>query len=73
MLNAAEHIRSSLEAVRHLVQETNERARLAGKAKSYESEDAHMYENAKPNGYGTGEVKKRRGVSSLPTKGSQAS
>ncbi|KAL2758083.1 hypothetical protein ACRALDRAFT_2119163 [Sodiomyces alcalophilus JCM 7366] len=68
MLNAADYVRSSLEAVRHLVQETNERARLAGKTKSYEPEDAPppMYENAKPNGYGTGEVKKRRGRAAPP-------
>ncbi|KAM0528166.1 hypothetical protein ACHAPS_002005 [Verticillium nonalfalfae] len=62
MISNANYMRSSLEAVRQTVQEANERASAAGKAKSYEDEDSHMYDSAKQN-YGIGEVKKRRGVS----------
>lgn len=64
MLSNADYLRSSLEAVRQLVQEANERVKVAGKAKGYDEEDTNMYE-MKPNGYGTGEVKKRRGVRNL--------
>ncbi|KAG7123152.1 GATA zinc finger domain-containing protein 10 like [Verticillium longisporum] len=65
MISNANYMRSSLEAVRQTVQEANERASAAGKAKSYEDEDSHMYDSAKQN-YGIGEVKKRRGRAAPP-------
>lgn len=64
MVSNVEYLRSSLDALRHVIRQTNERARVAGKSKGYEEDDATMYEGMKPNGgYNMGEVKKRRGVS----------
>lgn len=62
MLDNAEYIKNSLESVRQLVKESNERVRAAGKQKGYEEEDTPMYDGMNKN-YGIAEVKKRRGVS----------
>lgn len=71
MLDNVEYIRNSLDSVRQLVKDSNERARVVGKQKSYEDEDTPMYDGMNKNSYGITEVKKRRGVS-FPTAASHA-
>ncbi|WYZ41743.1 hypothetical protein EsH8_V_000638 [Colletotrichum jinshuiense] len=65
MLDNAEYIKNSLESVRQLVKESNERVRAAGKQKGYEEEDTPMYDGMNKN-YGIAEVKKRRGRAAPP-------
>ncbi|KAL0942337.1 GATA zinc finger protein [Colletotrichum truncatum] len=66
MLDNVEYIRNSLDSVRQLVKESNERARAAGKQKGYEDEDTPMYDGMNKNSYGITEVKKRRGRAAPP-------
>ncbi|KAF9882213.1 GATA zinc finger [Colletotrichum karsti] len=66
MLDNVDYIRSSLDSVRQLVRDTNERARAAGKQKGYEDEDTPMYDGMNKNNYGITEVKKRRGRAAPP-------
>lgn len=69
MLSNAEMIRSALERVRDVVQQSvrNERAREVPKVKaSYEEDqDVPMFEDGMKSQYAITEVKKRRGVSVL--------
>ncbi|KAF6807983.1 GATA zinc finger domain-containing protein 10 [Colletotrichum sojae] len=65
MLDNVDYIRTSLDSVRQLVKESNERARAAGKQK-YEDEDTPMYDGMNKNSYGITEVKKRRGRAAPP-------
>lgn len=62
MIDNVEYIRNSLDSVRQVVKESNERVRAAGKQKGYDDEDTPMYDGMNKQ-YGITEVKKRRGVS----------
>ncbi|KAK1964518.1 GATA zinc finger protein [Colletotrichum sublineola] len=66
MLDNVDYIRNSLDSVRQLVKESNERVRAAGKQKGYEDEDTPMYDGMNKNNYGITEVKKRRGRAAPP-------
>ncbi|KAF4880497.1 GATA zinc finger domain-containing protein 10 [Colletotrichum siamense] len=66
MLDNVEYIRNSLDSVRQLVKDSNERARVVGKQKGYEDEDTPMYDGMNKNSYGITEVKKRRGRAAPP-------
>ena len=62
-------VKSKLEEVRDMVQQNrinNERARESGGRKGFDDEDISMYGDGLKQHYGITEVKKRRGVSSLP-------
>ncbi|KAK1700253.1 hypothetical protein BDP55DRAFT_743191 [Colletotrichum godetiae] len=66
MIDNVEYIRNSLDSVRQVVKESNERVRAAGKPKGYDDEDTPMYDGMNKNNYGITEVKKRRGRAAPP-------
>ncbi|OHE99134.1 GATA zinc finger [Colletotrichum orchidophilum] len=66
MIDNVEYIRNSLDSVRQVVKESNERVRAAGKQKGYDDEDTPMYDGMNKNNYGITEVKKRRGRAAPP-------
>ncbi|KAK1469135.1 GATA zinc finger [Colletotrichum melonis] len=65
MIDNVEYIRNSLDSVRQVVKESNERVRAAGKQKGYDDEDTPMYDGMNKT-YGITEVKKRRGRAAPP-------
>ncbi|KXH60921.1 GATA zinc finger [Colletotrichum salicis] len=52
MIDNVEYIRNSLDSVRQVVKESNERVRAAGKQKGYDDEDTPMYDGMNKNNYG---------------------
>ncbi|TQN63834.1 GATA zinc finger domain-containing protein 10 [Colletotrichum shisoi] len=66
MLDNVDYIRNSLDSVRQLIKESEQRVRAAGKQKGYEDEDMPMYDGMNKNNYGLTEVKKRRGRAAPP-------
>ncbi|KAJ0158201.1 GATA zinc finger domain-containing protein 10 [Colletotrichum tanaceti] len=66
MLESVDYIRNSLDSVRQVIKESEQRIRAAGKQKGYEDEDMPMYDGMNKNNYGMTEVKKRRGRAAPP-------
>lgn len=68
MLHNVDYLKKTLDNIREIVNSSiaNEKAREGGKYRGpYDDEDVSMYGDGMKPHYGLGEVKKRRGVSTL--------